>query len=350
MEKLNAFRNPSLTRNVNPVAEPAKWKVVPIEGKGMGVVATKIIRRGEMVMANTASAVLDYSTHQELTQEDILRLQALTVDSLPTYNRQTVLNQSTHYGVNLTHEQLVDRVIGINVFAIEMEHVINSEDTLVGVFPAIARLNHDCRPNTIYYFDDDRFTQFVYAARDIMPGEELSDSYIDIVQSQRQRARSLKNWGFKCSCAACTADQGTIRASDLRVEQIKSLSKELNNHGSDSRASPQMAELLISLVEQEKMYEEMASAYRHAAVEWNGVGEPWTATKYAHLAIEFGLFTSGSGSEYVEDMRDLAEDPWGHSSWMRRTRTRQGWDQNIGSRGVKRMTLTQVDDDDDDNE
>lgn len=348
MESIAALSNPSLTKNPSRVAEQAKYKIVPIKGKGLGAIATTFIRRGELVMANTPSVVIDYKVHTDLETEDFLKLQMMAVDSLPAYNRQTVLNQSTHdSGTNLTHEMHVERVVGINAFGVAIDSVQKDGDDLVGVFPEIARLNHDCRPNTVYYFDDERFTQFVHAARDIMPGEELTDTYIDVIQSHKSRNRDLRNWGFKCSCSACAAEKSAVQASDLRIKQILSLTKELGNYGPDSRASPQMAELLISLLEQEKLYEEMVKAYRYAAIEWNSVGEAWTAVKYAHLAIEFGFFATGPG---FDDMIDLAEDPWNHFSWMSRTKIRDGWGETLGERSPKRRVQKQVDDDSSDDE
>ena len=72
---------------------------------------------------------------------------------------------------------------------------------------------------------------------------------------------------------------------------------EFTNWEADSRANPQMAELYISLHEQEELWGMMYEAYAYAAQEYNGVGDPWTAIKYAMLAVEFGVTAVGpSGS------------------------------------------------------
>jgi SET domain-containing protein len=42
-------------------------------------------------------------------------------------------------------------------------------------------MNHDCRPNIDYIFDPKTLTQHATAVRDIMPGEELTLSYIESV-------------------------------------------------------------------------------------------------------------------------------------------------------------------------
>jgi hypothetical protein len=116
-----------------------------------------------------------------------------------------------------------------------------------------------------------------------------------------------------------------VASSDDRLDQIAELGPELRKYRSDSRATPQMAELLISLYEQEGLWGMMYEAYKYAAIEYNGVGEPWTATKYARLAIEYGIYSVGEKDEDVADMDELATDPWNHWSWMFRTKKRMGW-------------------------
>lgn len=100
-----------------------------------------------------------------------------------------------------------------------------------------------------------------------------------------------------------------------------------------------MAELLVSLYDQERLHALQVEAYTYAAMEWNGVGEPWLATKYARLAIELGLATMGEDDSDVAEMTRLANDPWGHWTWMLRTSKRMSW-------GAKRRR----DDDDDDDD
>lgn len=86
-----------------------------------------------------------------------------------------------------------------------------------------------------------------------------------------------------------------------------------------------MVELYLSLYEQERLDGSIYEAYAFAAIEWNGVGEPWHAVRYARLAIEYGLAAVGPKDTDVIEMKKLAEDPWGHWSWMLRTSKRMSW-------------------------
>lgn len=83
-----------------------------------------------------------------------------------------------------------------------------------------------------------------------------------------------------------------------------------------------MSELLVSLYEQERLHGPISEAYALAAIEFNGVGEPWTAQKYARLAVESGLIYGGPADTDVKEMEKLLKDPWAHWSWMLRTNKR----------------------------
>ena len=43
----------------------------------------------------------------------------------------------------------------------------------------------------------------VVAARDVVEGEELTISYVDIFLPSRKRKERLRSWGFECACALC---------------------------------------------------------------------------------------------------------------------------------------------------
>jgi hypothetical protein len=146
------------------------------------------------------------------------------------------------------------------------------------------------------------------------------------MQKRNARLKRLKKqWGFHCACALCQAKDTLADAADDRMDQIRELRKEFSDYTTGSRATPTMAELMISLYRQERLDSYMHEAYTLAALEYNGVGEPWMATKYARLAIEHGLISLGEYDNDVSAMTNLARDPWAHWSWMLRTKKRMSW-------------------------
>ncbi|GJC95604.1 lysine methyltransferase [Colletotrichum higginsianum] len=229
-----------------------KFEVAKVPGKDYGLVATIPIRRGEVILRETASLLIDYAAFTHVPLDEMKKLQVHAIDYLPFNHRSQWLNMSSH-GFQGDHTAMVDKILLTNSFDVEMDDVKRDDD----FYAVFHRLKTD--------------------------------------------------------------------ESDRRIEQIASLREEFNDYTPASRATPQMAELLISLYEQENNWSLLSEAYTLAAIEYNGVGEPWLATKYARLAVEAGLMTLWEGHGDVVEMTKLAEDPWSHWSWMLRTRKRYSW-------------------------
>jgi hypothetical protein len=179
-------------------------------------------------------------------------------------------------------------------------------------------MNHDCRPNANYFFDRDTFTHQVHAVRAIYPGEEITISYINPIQSREKRLKALKrSWGFDCRCSQCTAPAPIGAASDARLAQLEKVHHELSDTREAHETTPEMAEFLVSLYEQERLWGDMLEPYSFAALEYNGVGNAWMARKYARLAVEAGLLHRGRNHVSVTAMEALLSAPEEHWSWKR---------------------------------
>ncbi|OAA55029.1 SET domain protein [Niveomyces insectorum RCEF 264] len=330
-----AFREPDTLRNVNRdiVTEteqgrpdhlpPLLYRVEAMPGKGYGVVATKYLNRGDLIMSVTASVVVDYALYDAAPERDVNRLQAAAVDYLPDLHRARFLNLSTHSATE-TYDERVTKILATNAFDIDGDD--DGEYGLFVVFPEVSRLNHDCRPNADYHYDYDTLTQHVHAVRPIAAGEEITVSYMDLIKPRQQRVDKLQStWGFQCGCSLCSQGPALIEASDARIAQINELRSEFQDYSTASRATPQMAELFVSLYQQERMDAVIYEAYSYAAIEWNGVGDAWMATKYARLAVDYGLASVGPRDVDVDEMQQLARDPWAHWSWQLRTSRRMQW-------------------------
>jgi hypothetical protein len=134
-----------------------------------------------------------------------------------------------------------------------------------------------------------------------------------------ERVARLENtWHFPCACTQCTQIDRIVKASDARIAQILDLQRHFTDYSKKSFATPEMAETLISLYEQERLYSRMYEAYSYAAIEYNAVDKPWGAIKYARLAIQHGFIASGYKDEDHYDLTVLAQDPWEHWSYRMR--------------------------------
>lgn len=85
-----------------------------------------------------------------------------------------------------------------------------------------------------------------------------------------------------------------------------------------------MAEALVSLYEQERLWSRLYEAYTFAAVEFNAAGRVWEAVKYARLAVQHGFVAAGPKNEDGYELAALAENPTTHWSYMMRRKDDSG--------------------------
>jgi hypothetical protein len=147
-----------------PFSPPAyEQKHVP--GKGVGLVATRTIVRGERIMQESLPIVYGRDTMVNVWPEDRLPMHFHMLYSLPEKTRDELLGLATQ-----DRGDIVDDVIRTNAFGFffqeEFMHYL--------LFTRISRFNHDCRPNSQYFFDMRSMVQYVHAIRDIVPGEEVT--------------------------------------------------------------------------------------------------------------------------------------------------------------------------------
>jgi hypothetical protein len=60
-------------------------------------------------------------------------------------------------------------------------------------------------------FDGLNNTAYVVALRDILPGEELTHSYIENDNQLQQRSDDLKCYGFQCTCSKCELESKELK-------------------------------------------------------------------------------------------------------------------------------------------
>ena len=208
----------------------------------------------------------------------------------------------------------VDDRINTNNFEVTIDGVSQS-----ALFPEIAMMNHDCRPNAAYAWDENTLTHYVHAIRTIQPGEEITITYIDNEKDRARRVQRLqRNWGFVCGCSSCTAHPALVQESDSRLYQITDLVRILDDWTAESGATPEVAELLVSLYMQERLDASLATAYKHAAEVYSSFGKKYEAMGYARLSAEMSMLDKGFTDGDVKEMRKMSVDPEMTWSWKKR--------------------------------
>jgi hypothetical protein len=109
----------------------SKVKVVPIPGKEYGVVATERIFRGDRIISETVSLMIDYGSFEDVPSQDLLRIQGVGVDYLPTNHRLRYLNMSTH-GADVPYLEKIEKILVTNAFDVELDD--EEEDSFYAIF------------------------------------------------------------------------------------------------------------------------------------------------------------------------------------------------------------------------
>jgi hypothetical protein len=323
------------------------YEAKQILGKGVGLIANRDIRRGELIMARTPAVLVDGAAFNKLSATHLTQALAHAIKSLPYDHQHEYLQLSTHDDAT-TYEERVYKIFAKNNFRTKFHngkdfhstftegsavlYILKHSQVLTSQ-PVVSRINHDCRPNSGYHFDASMLSQKVYAARDIKVGEELSIAYYEYVQSilhlihmltalgspiqdrDRRQHQLLSHWGFECTCKHCTADPDSIAQSDRNVGQIHALWSDLDDYSPASRGSTDKAEQLLELYKLEGLDTRMHEAYYRASIEWNGVGNSAAAVDAARMCLDRGEQMRGPKAPFAKNMRELIQDPQKHWSW-----------------------------------
>ncbi|KAE9407491.1 SET domain-containing protein [Gymnopus androsaceus JB14] len=223
-----------------PVIRNPAYELRTIEGKGMGMVATRRIAAGELLVNERPV----YSQRTPLP-----RLSDYTdrnghfylgaVDGLSMKSKDKISSLKNSYGPD--YHQL-GGILKTNFLIHDITEIPDDAHVFSGVFPVISRANHDCSPNANYFFSFSTFSGGLRAITDIEIGEEITIMYTNLLEPRALRKASLEaNYFFTCSCKACTADAVTARASDARRVQLSQMIRRLENGPRSS--SPSLREL-----------------------------------------------------------------------------------------------------------
>ncbi|KAK6447065.1 hypothetical protein FP744_10003315 [Trichoderma asperellum] len=307
LQQLPAFSDVDALSGINEQVSPP-FEETELPGRGRGIIANKALHRGDRIFSHTPILMLDGESFGDLEKKQWLELEHTAVSNLPPKTRKMF---SALYGRPVA-DPVSDR-IDTNAFELELDEVV-----FYAVFPEIARLNHDCRPNAAYFFDKQTLTHYVHAITDITPGTEITITYIDPHMPRQKRLKKLSSlWGFNCSCSLCSLHPELSRASDERLGQIE----RINDRLEDWETAPlEMAQTLISLYEQERLHAPRSSAYWYAALISCMRGLYWETIRYARVAIEFGLLDYGFRDESFQRMTQLAEEPARDACWLARSK------------------------------
>jgi hypothetical protein len=279
-----------------------------VPGKGVGVFANATLQRGDYLAGYLPILMLqdDMMQYAKIADQDLLV--KIAVERLP---------KKTQALFNALHGQFPGHPyvskIQTNAF---QAYAGGAKDHFWGVLPESSRYNHDCRPNTAYYFDRESMTHRIYVTEKLNPGEEITLTYSNPYLKHNERKEFIKKgWDFDCTCSKCMASKSLRALSDHRLTLIKELEEQLNDLSPDRIASPSTALALVNLYEQEHLHGPIGDAYMHVALEYSFIGDRNRALVWAAKALEGLALWRGESHTYYRSMWALTVDITTHRSW-----------------------------------
>jgi len=144
---------------------------------------------------------------------------------------------------------------------------LKGKDLGSAIYLQASRLNHSCKPNTVWSMDSEKRTLEVRAVRDIQPGEELTVCYIDPVNMVEDRAKLLMaRYNFKCTCEVCSLPKEELLKNDKLRREILGLGNNLEDVYRDQPVKAfRFAKMRLERIE--KMEEEMVDILPQAYMD-----------------------------------------------------------------------------------
>ncbi|PSN69409.1 SET domain-containing protein [Corynespora cassiicola Philippines] len=284
----------------------------PSPGKGLGVFASYDLEIGTIIMREPAILGIPppkYAKGTGYPMAEISRLVRAAYERL-SKDDQDEFSALTYHAHPGELEQEGSDVLGF-IFR------TNAYDTGgdISVFPKIARINHSCRPNAAYYWNEKLQKRVIYASRNITRGEEITVSYIPLLLDSSQRQRRLNQYGFACTCSACAQPPQNLSASNERRSVIRQAFNAFKPQLTlDVPTSPALLEKarrnaetslqLAELVEEEGLGDFYAMAYRVVAITHAKVEDWEKATVWANKGYKIRVMEDPE-SAYTREMHSL---------------------------------------------
>ena len=230
--------------------------VVPITGKGVGVVATREIKAGERLLAEAPVLAVPMLDGGMVDPEELERAVQVLDNAQRSHFFQ--LSQNSMYGEKRTASGIAQT----NGIPFRWRNAIYG-----AVYLNASRFNHDCNANACFNWvvDEEQSARFhegqsthvtgrlvVHSIKRIRPGDEITLNYLGFLQPREVRqARLRSSFGFSCVCGKCSLSGTALSESEERVTALRdaaALSETLNSWASPAALiSAAPAEVLARL-------------------------------------------------------------------------------------------------------
>ena len=214
-------------------------RVTNVGPKGLGVVATAPLARGELLLEEAPLLLFQNQSFEVIfgDLQDVL-IDDRAFDLWESSLKETVESQCDEESAALFWD-LADTCSepGFKTaLGIARTNALGLDADSAGLFLFLSRFNHSCQPNVHHSWQEDRGTQVLRASCSIAEGEELCISYLSLLAlcaPTRERLGEISDrFGFDCACTACSAGERRTRDSDWKRERLSQLCAALSQDDS----------------------------------------------------------------------------------------------------------------------
>ena len=207
-----------------------------IPGKGQGLIASRPIVTGELVLSEAPL----------ITQ----RRPVTNATILATLSYLTDTDQRRYFALANAWRGVHPPPLGIfTTNCLPCGDNDQSRGLSAGsaaIFLLGSRFNSSCEPNINNYWNENLGEITFWAVRDIAEGEELCICYGNPLGTRADRRRKLEAaFRFVCNCVACARDSAALESSDDRRVAISHLYVEIAECGSKPAVGVRKVRLLV---------------------------------------------------------------------------------------------------------
>ena len=202
-----------------------------IQDKGIGIVATKNIKLGTLILRETPQLFLDLDGDwtTEVIMEAFQKMNKEDKDLFMKLSNKFSIDKNLWSSNSIEYMDHINRTINLvkipSENTVEICQLVNTNTFDNGVCLNISRLNHSCLANAEHFWNEDTNTRDVRAIKKIKKGEEICLNYqatISFLPRAVRQTNILKLFHFSCHCVACDLPEAEAVKLDKQCFRFKS--------------------------------------------------------------------------------------------------------------------------------
>ena len=293
----------SINMGEEVMEDPPPYRVVEVDGKGRGLLATRELEVGELVMSEKPLVMVQ-------GQPTVAKIRRMLdkVKKLPKEKRLKIMALTDPGEEDRTFDNLHLDPNGLRVARRFNANCHGVGEHATALYENISIINHSCSPNVFWVDGRDGVSLEVRVCRRIEEGEEILASYFVFPDFPLREERQEKIWRsryFQCLCDICSLEKEEFKKDEEARKVIKVLHDEVARLYNTSGASAAFRAAEQKLEEMEKVRESMALRLPEAMLECFNLaamaGEREKRVEYKERALEVAQRLSNGHREKAEE-------------------------------------------------